>query len=51
MLGKYDLSVELYVENDVNVTKILEKFKEKFLENYVYYDVSHIYKEYVINTL
>jgi DNA-binding Lrp family transcriptional regulator len=49
LLGKYDLSVELYVENDEMLRSILEKFKEKFLENYVYYDVSHVYKEYVIN--
>jgi DNA-binding Lrp family transcriptional regulator len=49
MLGKYDLSVEIYVENDEMLRNILEKFKEQFLENYVYYDVSHVYKEYVIN--
>jgi Lrp/AsnC family leucine-responsive transcriptional regulator len=49
MLGKYDLSVEIYVENDEMLRNILEKFKERFLENYVYYDVSHVYKEYVIN--
>jgi DNA-binding Lrp family transcriptional regulator len=49
LLGKYDLSIELYVENDEMLRSILEKFKEKFLENYVYYDVSHVYKEYVIN--
>jgi Lrp/AsnC family transcriptional regulator, leucine-responsive regulatory protein len=49
MLGKYDLSVEIYVENDEMLRDILEKFKEQFLENYVYYDVSHVYKEYVIN--
>lgn len=49
MLGKYDLSVEIYVENDEMLRGILEKFKEQFLQNYVYYDVSHVYKEYVIN--
>jgi Lrp/AsnC family leucine-responsive transcriptional regulator len=49
MLGKYDLSVELYVENDEMLRNILEEFKEQFLANYVYYDVSHVYKEYVIN--
>jgi DNA-binding Lrp family transcriptional regulator len=49
LLGKYDLSVEIYVENDEMLRDILEKFKEQFLENYVYYDVSHVYKEYVIN--
>jgi DNA-binding Lrp family transcriptional regulator len=49
MLGKYDLSVELYVKNDEMLRNILEKFREQFLENYVYYDLSHVYKEYVIN--
>jgi len=49
LLGKYDLSFEIYVENDEMLRGILEKFKEEFLENYVYYDVSHVYKEYVIN--
>jgi DNA-binding Lrp family transcriptional regulator len=49
LLGKYDLSFEIYVENDEMLRGILEKFKEQFLENYVYYDVSHVYKEYVIN--
>ena len=28
---------------------ILEKFKMQFLDNYVYYDISHVYREYVIN--
>jgi Lrp/AsnC family leucine-responsive transcriptional regulator len=49
MLGKYDLSVEVYVENDKMLREILEKFKEQFLENYVSYDISHVYKEYVID--
>jgi Lrp/AsnC family leucine-responsive transcriptional regulator len=49
LLGKYDVSVEIYVESDDMLRNILDKFKERFLENYVYYDVSHVYKEYVIN--
>jgi DNA-binding Lrp family transcriptional regulator len=49
MLGIYDISAELYVENDEMLRNILEKFKEQFLDNYVYYDISHVYKEYVIN--
>ena len=49
MLGKYDLSVEIYVENHEMLRDILENFTEQYLENYVYYDVSHVYKEYVIN--
>ena len=49
MLGKYDLSVEIYVENDEMLRDILGKFKEQFLEKYAYYDVSHVYEEYIIN--
>ena len=51
MLGKYDLSVELYVENDEMLRNIIEKFIKQFLENFINYDVSHVYKEYVINWL
>ena len=49
LLGKYDLSIEIYVKNDEMLKNILKKFKMQFLDDYVYYDVSHIYKEYVIN--
>ena len=49
LLGTYDLSVELYVKNDEMVSYIFKKFKEKFLESYVYYDLAHVYKKYVIN--
>jgi hypothetical protein len=49
MLGKYDPSSEIYVENDEIFREILEKFKEQFLQNYVYYDVSYVYKARVIN--
>jgi len=49
LLGKYDLSVEIYVKNDEMLRSILEKFKMLFLDKYVYYDVSHVYREYGIN--
>ena len=49
LLGKYDVSTEIYVENDEMLRNILEKFKELFLDSYVYYDLSHVYREYVIN--
>lgn len=49
MLGKYDPSSEIYVENDEIFREILEKFKEQFLQNYVYNDVSYVYKARVIN--
>jgi len=49
LLGKYDLSIEIYVKNDEMLRGILEEFKMQFLDNYVYYDISHVYREYVIN--
>jgi Lrp/AsnC family transcriptional regulator, leucine-responsive regulatory protein len=49
LIGKYDLSVEIYVIDDDSLREILGKFKEKFLDEYVYYDIAHVYKKYVIN--
>ena len=49
LLGKYDLSVELYVENDSQLRGILSQFKEKFIHDYISYDVSRIHKEFVVN--
>jgi len=49
LLGKYDLSVELYIENDQQLRKMLAQFKEKFLRQYAAYDVSHIYGGFIIN--
>jgi DNA-binding Lrp family transcriptional regulator len=49
LLGKYDLSIELLLEQYETLREILENFKERFLENYVYYDVSHVYTDYVID--
>ena len=49
LLGRYDLSLELYAKNDKELRKIMAQFKEKFLEDYIFYDISHIYREFVIN--
>ena len=49
LLGKYDLIIELHVENDIVLRSILERFKEYFLDSYHQYDVFHIYKEYIIS--
>lgn len=46
LLGEYDLSIELYVENDAALQKILFGFKEKFLDYYISYDVAHVYSEH-----
>jgi DNA-binding Lrp family transcriptional regulator len=49
LLGKYDLTVELYVQDDKHLREILYKFKENFLEEYIFYDVSRICREFVVN--
>lgn len=49
LLGKYDLSVELYIENDDQLRSIINHFKQKFSDDYISYEVSHIYREYVLN--
>lgn len=50
LLGKYDLSIELYIKNDEMLNKILNDFKKAFLDKYVYCDVLHIYREQIINS-
>jgi len=48
ILGSYDLTIELHVQNDKELRKIIEDFKEKFVEDYLNYDIFNIYKEHVI---
>lgn len=49
MIGKYDLAVQLYVENDTQLREILADFRENFLNDYVNYRISHVYTEYSAN--
>lgn len=49
LLGKYDLSVELYVEHETDLHKILDGFREKFHEHYIDYEVHHIVDDYITN--
>lgn len=49
ILGKYDISLEIYPENDQQLRKIMENFKRRFEGGYIDYDVSHIYREYILN--
>jgi DNA-binding Lrp family transcriptional regulator len=49
LLGKYDLTVELYIESDKQMRDILYDFKKKFTKDYIFYDVSRIYREFVVN--
>lgn len=48
-VGKYNLTVELSVENNKALKNIIEEFKNKFVDKYHYYDVFQIFDEYVIN--
>ncbi len=48
-IGKYDLSVELHVESDTELRTIIEGFRIKFLEEYIQYDISKIFEEFVTN--
>jgi len=47
VLGKYDLSVELYIESDKELRGMLDSFKAKFRKDYLYYDISRIFKNYI----
>ena len=48
LLGKYDLTIEIHVENDRVLRKIMENFKQKFVEQYNDYDVFNMYKEHLV---
>ena len=48
MLGKYDVLAEIHVQSELELQKIIDGFREKFVGKYVDYDVSTITKEYVI---
>jgi Lrp/AsnC family transcriptional regulator for asnA, asnC and gidA len=48
MVGAYDLAVELHVEGNEQLNRIIDGFREKFVGKYADYDVSTITKEYVV---
>jgi hypothetical protein len=49
MIGKYDLSLDIY-SNDVHeLREILDTFKEKFSNEYIAYDITNIIEEQKIN--
>ncbi|MBI2107830.1 Lrp/AsnC family transcriptional regulator [Candidatus Woesearchaeota archaeon] len=48
LLGKYDLTIEIHVENDRVLRQIMDEFKEKFVNEYIDYDIFSIYKEHTI---
>lgn len=48
LLGKYDLTIEIHVENDKVLRKIMENFKQQFVEQYNDYDIFNMYKEHLV---
>jgi DNA-binding Lrp family transcriptional regulator len=48
LLGKYDVLVEIHVSGTEELKKILNDFRNKFVNKYNDYDVSTIDKEYII---
>lgn len=48
MVGRYDLAVELHVENGEKLKHIIDGFREKFVDAYNDYDVSTVTKEYLV---
>jgi Lrp/AsnC family leucine-responsive transcriptional regulator len=48
LLGKYDLTIEIHIENDRVLRGIMEEFKRKFVDQYIDYDVFNIYKEHLM---
>jgi hypothetical protein len=46
MLGKYDMTIELHVENRNKLKEITNTFKEKFVGKYSAFDVSTITQEF-----
>jgi DNA-binding Lrp family transcriptional regulator len=47
LLGKYDLSLEIYIKDDFELRDILSKFKQLYGDIYNYFDVFHVFREYV----
>ncbi len=48
LLGKYDILVELHLENHEGLKKIMDSFREHFVGIYTDYDISTINKEYLM---
>ncbi len=51
LVGKYDLIIELYIENEMALKETMEKFREIFLHQYSHCEIVHVYREYTISWL
>lgn len=48
LLGKYDLSAELHVENNRELSRIMDDFRNNFSNRYTSADVSNVISEHVL---
>ncbi len=48
VFGKYDLVIEIHVENNAQLNKIMTEFKKKFVNKYNDYDILIVNKELVV---
>lgn len=51
LIGKYDLTIELQVENEIALKEMMGKFREIFLQQYTHCEIVHVYREYTIKWL
>src|SRR3989344_7299192 len=48
LLGKYDLTIEIHIENDRVLRQIMDDFREKFVNQYIDYDTFNMYREHTM---
>jgi DNA-binding Lrp family transcriptional regulator len=48
-IGKYDLSIQIYVNDDEHLRVILDRFKSNYRDDYITYDMSRIFKNFITN--
>jgi len=48
LLGKYDLTIEIHVENAEMLRGIIENFKKNFVNQYHDYDIFNVYREHIV---
>ena len=48
LIGKYDLTIEIHVENHKMLRDIMENFKKMFVGKYLSYDIFTVYKEHLV---
>jgi Lrp/AsnC family leucine-responsive transcriptional regulator len=47
LIGDFDLSLEMYVENDTQIQGLLREFHDQFADHYISYDLCHVYEEHI----